>query len=186
MVSIQGCAGSIDDDSNHWYMRWPAGPVRFATLFQTVQVSYAMLDSILCAAGRYSCAADTVLIWHQRSMQRHSPKRLYNAHSATWLMCRSMTASRDKDCLAFRALTLPTRRNKSNFWYCVVQSGAKCGPEFGADLDLIFESRFWRRWIYLYFMNVNHGMWPFKLWILVNHQLLRVLIELLRKTSTNL
>ena len=40
---------------------------------------------------------------------------------------------------------LPTRRSKSNFWHCVVKRVEKCGPRSGADLDLIFESRFWRR-----------------------------------------
>jgi len=42
-------------------------------------------------------------------------------------------------------LALPTRRGKSNCWHGVVKRGGKCGPGSGADLDLNFESRFWKR-----------------------------------------
>jgi len=37
---------------------------------------------------------------------------------------------------------LLTRRYKRDFWHFVVTRGGKCGPVSGADLDLIFESRF--------------------------------------------
>jgi len=60
---------------------------------------------------------------------------------------------------------LPTRRCKHNFWHCVAKRGGKCGPGSEADLDLIFESRFWRRWFYLYFKNVCRGVRRFKPWI---------------------
>ena len=151
MASTQGCAGSIDNDPNHRYMRWPAGPVRIAKLFQTVQVSYAMSTS---SFGRYSCAVETMLIWQQRRMQQRCLKGLYNAHLASRLMCGSVAAIRDVGCLALRALALPTRRSKSKFWHCVIKREAKCGPESGANLDLLFESRFWKRWFNLYLMNV--------------------------------
>ena len=39
---------------------------------------------------------------------------------------------------------LLTRRSESSFWQCEVKRGdsEECGPGSGADLDLIFESRF--------------------------------------------
>ena len=53
-------------------------------------------------------------------------------------MCGSVAASRDADHFLFFLY----EEDKAIFWHCVEKSGENCDPGSGADLDLIFESRF--------------------------------------------
>jgi len=64
------------------------------------------------------------------TMYIQNQKGLYNTHSSNWFICWSVGARRDEDWLALRALALPTRKRKNNFWHFVCVA-LFCWPDIG-------------------------------------------------------